>query len=289
MVPIQPTSEQLKAWTNSYVPKNDFFFINHSDLVLFSSFLSDILAVPREEFLQHSAYTSVEYSSSLEYWQIKKEADLILIAPFTWYEQLSSDQQKKLLQLQSFYNRGLIIPLAYFQAHAVPPEAIVSDHVVVTSSFWRQLPQNLKEQVLVRYAKDWDEWSACPVNEYVPDSLTKIANTFPNKSVSNCLSTVLFALSKNEWFLHQWVHQETFLHYLLCNNYQELEDEILPGDVLIFKNNADVVVHGTYCVEENLFFNKHGQTLFNPWKLVTKASLNSEWGHLRECLYRKQN
>ncbi len=250
--------------------------------------LATVLTIPSQEFFQHPSYSSVEYASSFEYWQIKKEADLILVAPPAWFNHLQPTQQKQLLQLQVIYNRGLIIPLPYFHQHPLPDEAIVAHQVVLTASLWEQLPQDLKEQVLTQYAQDWDSWSASSVTELVPTHLRTFANTFPAKSGANCLAAVLFALSKEEWLVHEWVHTDTFKSYLHNNQFCIHNGNVKSGDVLVYLDDQDNIQHATYCITENLFFNKNGQTLFHPWKLVTKSDLTNNWGKMNRTLYRKQ-
>ncbi|WP_339212609.1 NlpC/P60 family protein [Solibacillus sp. FSL W8-0372] len=71
-------------------------------------------------------------------------------------------------------------------------------------------------------------------------------------------------------------------------HYEELLDEELQqGDVIIWKDDNDIIQHAAYYIGEGLYFNKHGQTMFNPWKILSEADLYKEWEHLRRMNYRQ--
>lgn len=40
---------------------------------------------------------------------------------------------------------------------------------------------------------------------------------------------------------------------------------------------------------EQLYFNKDEQTMFNPWKILSKEQLYKEWEHLTIVKYRQCN
>ncbi|MBD8038453.1 C40 family peptidase [Solibacillus sp. A46] len=71
-------------------------------------------------------------------------------------------------------------------------------------------------------------------------------------------------------------------------HYEELLDEELQqGDVIIWKDDNDIIQHAAYYIGEGLYFNKHGQTMFNPWKILSEADLYNEWEHLSRMNYRQ--
>lgn len=79
-----------------------------------------------------------------------------------------------------------------------------------------------------------------------------------------------------------------FIEKLTQYNYQLVDsDELSPRDVLVWQDEKDVIQHAAFHIEQNLFFNKHGQTYFNPWKLLTKNQLDKEWGALKQVKYRQ--
>lgn len=49
-----------------------------------------------------------------------------------------------------------------------------------------------------------------------------------------------------------------------------------------------VIKHASYHIGNNLFFNKNGQTFFNPWKVTHLDQLNKEWNQYKMIVYRKK-
>ncbi|MEG0386348.1 MAG: hypothetical protein RR642_16530, partial [Solibacillus sp.] len=55
-------------------------------------------------------------------------------------------------------------------------------------------------------------------------------------------------------------------------------ENLQEGDVLVWIDVTDIIQHAAYHIGQNLFFNKHGQTIFDPWKLLKKEHLYNKWG-----------
>ena len=58
-------------------------------------------------------------------------------------------------------------------------------------------------------------------------------------------------------------------------------------DVVAWVNEEEVIQHAAYCIDGQLFFNKNGQTFFNPWKIVHYDELKKEWEKYTPRVYRK--
>ncbi|MFD2444019.1 hypothetical protein ACFSO7_08470 [Bacillus sp. CGMCC 1.16607] len=72
--------------------------------------------------------------------------------------------------------------------------------------------------------------------------------------------------------------------------YEEFQDEGLhQGDIVTWKDENATIQHAAYSIGDELYFNKHGQTMFNPWKILSKEQLDKEWGHLTIVKYRQCN
>jgi hypothetical protein len=71
-------------------------------------------------------------------------------------------------------------------------------------------------------------------------------------------------------------------------NFSLVDDEIKKGDVITWVNNEGVIQHASYHIDDNLFFNKNGQTFFNPWKITHLNELNEEWCQYKMKVYRKK-
>jgi len=99
----------------------------------------------------------------------------------------------------------------------------------------------------------------------------------------------LFAISKGKqkWFIYEWIHQNTFLEKLNQYHYEEFLEELHQGNIVIWKDENSIIQHAAYYIGEELYFNKHGQTMFNPWKILSKEQLYKEWEHLTLVKYRQ--
>lgn len=56
---------------------------------------------------------------------------------------------------------------------------------------------------------------------------------------------------------------------------------------LTFWSDQGQLVHASYCVREELFFNKHGQVRFNLWKLIDHGEVMEHWGAYRLQIERR--
>ena len=68
-----------------------------------------------------------------------------------------------------------------------------------------------------------------------------------------------------------------------------LGEALHQGDIVIWKDENDIIQHAAYYIGEGLYFNKHGQTMFNPGKIISKEVLYKEWEHLTLVNYRQCN
>lgn len=232
--------------------------------------------------------------NSYLYWNISQEADFVIVAPSNWITNLPEPKKKELFSIQVKLGRGLIFPITLFSAIlSIPNEYIVAKdkekYVVIQHDMWNNLHHQIKENAIKDYAQLWDQWTCYEVPEQTPLHIKSYANTFTTTSGSNCLAATLFAITGQEWMIHEWVHPETFVNGLKRANYSFINDENLSnGDVVAWVNEDDVVQHAAYHIENHLFFNKNGQTFFNPWKVVHLDELKAEWNKYEIKVYRKR-
>ena len=296
IVQIEPTSEQVDKWIEKYVSNNDLFFIGEEDLITFGEYLSEVLVIPKDEFFNHSSYLQIQLANSYEYWQLSKNVQYIIVAQGEWIESIPSEDKKILLRLQAYMGRGLILSLSSFSnPNEIPLDYIVEyngEHrVILQNEMWSKLSYSNKVQAIKTYALEWDNWECSDVPSNTPIHLKDYANSFSTNAGANCLAATLYAISAkpghNEWIIHEWVHQKTFLLGLHQANYVIANDELQEGDVVTWMNQEKVIQHAAYHIGNNLFFNKNGQTFFNPWKIIHWDLLNDEWNKYSICVYRK--
>lgn len=293
LISIEPSKEQIDNWIKRYVPKKDLYFLKKKDLFTFKKYLNNVLIIPEEEFFKHSSYKQIQLVNSFEYWKISKDVQFILVADSNWFSKLPVKKKKELNAIQVKMDRGLILPLSLSSInYSIPKENIadVNDqlYLVLQSNLWGKFPYEVKVDLIKQLALKWDNWTCYEITEHTPHHLKKHANTFPSESGSNCLSSTLFAISKEEWIIDEWVHPKTFLHGLKNAQYFVTnKGEINTGDVVTWENQEGIIQHASYHIGNNLFFNKDGQTFFNPWKIVSWTELESEWNEYRFKIYRR--
>ncbi|MEC1177819.1 hypothetical protein P9B03_04930 [Metasolibacillus meyeri] len=287
---IKPTIDIVASWIKSYVPQKDLFFLSADDLERKLD-LSSVLVMPKDEFFEHSVYQQPDYVNSYEYWNIKN-AQYVIVAESTWIEQLDAEERRFILAAQQKHERGLVAPASFIQNIAqIPSDYIQNEHVILQSHMWEQLDWACKEQLLITMVYEWWDNGECEeAPNALPVFLKPYANKFCAQQGANCLAAVLYGISegKQPWFIGEWVHQKTFIEKLRQYKYRLTDvDDLRSGDVAIWNDENGVIQHAAYYIGQNLFFNKHGQTIFNPWKLLTKETLYKEWANLKVAVYRQ--
>lgn len=295
-VQIQPLQEQMDAWIKNFVPEKDLFFLEEPDLLSFRSDLQSTLVMPRDEFFNHSSYNGIQWVNSYMYWNISKDAQFVLVAQPDWITSLAMSKKEKLFNIQQKLGRGLIGPLSFLsEITAFPKEYIfnVNDEqfVSIQKSMWMKLPTAYQEEIMITYAQQYDEWTAMAHPAKMPVHLKKYANTFSMEPGANCLAATLYAISadpeKDEWKVHEWIHDGTFAEGLKNAGFSPTDEKFQKGDVVAWVNESEIIQHAAYCIEDQLFFNKNGQTFFNPWKIVHWDELKEEWKRYTPRIYRK--
>lgn len=279
--------QQLAVWIQTFVPELDLFFLEDSDLAIYKTDLAAVLVVPREEFMAHPLYRRLELANSYQYWNIAEQLSHVIVAQPEWIERMPPEKKSRLLKSQAESGRGLLFPAALLPG--VPADSIVeldgADVVVLQSSYWQRLALPVKERFLAAYALEWDTADCHPFPKSAPLHLQGFANRYSAAHGSNCLSATLFAISGQAWIAHEWVHPETFLQGLRQYGYKPYEKEAENGDVVIWANAEGTVQHASYCLGDGLYFNKNGQTFFNPWKVIDRVELDREWAHFDHTVY----
>lgn len=188
--------------------------------------------------------------------------------------------------------RGLVVPVKFIENIDLIPSAYIQEgNIIIQSLMWERLEDSFKEKLLIKIVREWwDNGECIAPPRSLPDFLKPYANTFSHHQGSNCLAAVLYAITegKQSWFIHEWIHQGTFIEKLKQFNYIEHNgSDTRSNDIVVWKDENSTIQHAAYHIEDNLYFNKQGQTMFNPWKIISKEHLYKEWNHLDSMIYRK--
>lgn len=290
---IQPSNDQIKKWVEKYVPVKDLFFVKEEHVPLFEEEILQALLIPKEEFFNHASYKQIQLANSYEYWNLSKEVKFVIVAHANWITKIAPAKKEKLLQIQVKMNRGLIFPLSYFPGESLPlkencVKTSEDESVVLYADLWEKISFSAKAQLLKKYAQQWDGWVSEEAPVHLPTIIKKYANTFSIEAGSNCLSATLFAISQQEWMIHEWVHPQTFIEKLRRTHYLIKTEVLIEGDLAVWETDEGQVQHASFHVGNELFFNKNGQTFFNPWKIINFDELQAEWRQYSLKIYRQK-
>ncbi|MYL44280.1 hypothetical protein GLV94_01345 [Virgibacillus halodenitrificans] len=287
---IKPTNENLKAWKEIYVPEKDLFFLTKENLKSKID-VSDVLLMPADEFFNHNTFKQINYVNSYLYWNIK-DIDYVIIAEKNWIENISSEEKKVIFNSQIQCGRGLVVPATFVnELEKIPSNYIVNQNIIIQRAMWELLDDAVKEQLLNRIVYEWWDNGNCEVPPNSMFSFLKpFANTFSNQQGANCLAAALFAISngKQNWFIYEWIHQKTFIEALNRYNYEVFSGDVIQDDdVVVWQDKNGIIQHAAYHIGDSLYFNKDGQTIFNPWKILNEEQLFKDWEHLTPIKYRR--
>ncbi|ASE35340.1 MULTISPECIES: hypothetical protein [Mammaliicoccus] len=260
---IYPTEQILKHWSENYYNNFDLFFVNDIPFEI-----EDIVITHKDAFKTTSSF-NIDTNNLYEFWNLGVY-NYVIKASKGWFENLNEDSKTYILQEQERVNNPLFI-----------------EGNLITSQKWSQLTTNKQRQFFKnRIDRYYDNHVKHLSTLQLPNHLSSIVSTFPKHQGSNCLSTVLYAITRDRNILQQWIKADAFLTNLKSLNYELFSEGNQNGDVIVYlKNNA--VVHAAYQIDDGLFINKNGQTIFNPYKIATKSELDNEWGNYQEHYYRK--
>jgi hypothetical protein len=292
---MKPESGAIKRWIGAFIPERDLFFLTEKDLGDFKEYLDHVLVIPKEEFSANATYNGIQWQNSYTYWNLSNEVEFVIVAPPDWVGRLPEVKRKQLFHRQKEVGSGLV----YEISHDRIDDSIPADHlmesggeqfIVLQKVMWEELSYDVKRDLISEFAQQWEEWTCYEYSLESRPHLQKYANVFPSSGGGNCLAATLFAVTREEWIINEWVHQKTFSLGLKRAHYRQVENgEIRDGDVVTWENESGIIQHASFCVGDDKFFNKSGQTFFNAWKIVDWTDLQEMWKSYRVKVLRKDN
>lgn len=227
-IEIKPDEEMLKHWVDTLIPPYDVFFfqeLSNIDVI-------DKNLITTKKYIQN--FSDISYINAYEHWNVKNNSKFVYV-----------DYKNNLLSNEN--NRNYI----YKQQIKCCRGLILQDNTIITNWLFNTLTYNDKKNLTIKYAKEIDDWYGY-INEKIPSHIKKIANKFVKVDGCNCLATTIYAVSKNNDILLQWMTENEFLIKLKELNYQKVEGTYRNNDVVVFKNKSKII-HAVIVLMKNCF------------------------------------
>ncbi|MBS3678979.1 hypothetical protein KGF86_02025 [Ornithinibacillus massiliensis] len=315
MKTIQISTDILNIWDEKLLPNFDLLFFSKDSESLIPPLGPDILVFTPKDFFQDSSINTIDVINSYQLWGIKKELiSYVCVVHPTVLPRLEKETLTEILTIQRHLSSGLAI-----ERSTVSQLVEASQHTEINQlmdrytfeedskqwfsmhrSLWNHFDQETKYAFLSYFAQQFiddvsiDDNKLARLRELYPH-LAPYFNSFATVNGANCLAATLAGISEQgaetDWIISQWVFESTLLFALKTKKYSKqpfIERELQPQDVLLWRDHHNHVIHACYHLEDGYFFNKHGQTLFNPWQINTMDNLYKTWGREGMELYRKQ-
>jgi hypothetical protein len=270
------SSEILEQWKARILPEVDWFFFTNDECFPYGEM--DMLV---------KSNLSLDIRTSYLTWSLPEGVFVKKMHPGE-FEELSYEARQRIAEIQWELGRGLVFDHEemeeWFGEH-VPPlyKGAGKKLVLFTNDFWRSLEEHQREGFLRAYSRMWvDEqpsWKEAPSSfkhfmqrEY--PHLIPYLDVFPDRNGANCLAAVAFAIDASSDLYH-WMQAEELDHLMAG---REEVGNITGKEVLVWRDSEGSIIHACYVLNKKFVFNKHGQTMFNPWQLLTVEQVMGSWG-----------
>ncbi|WP_137790349.1 hypothetical protein [Bacillus sp. E(2018)] len=291
------SQETLDKWSRIFVPKRDIFYFKSKPDHLPSHKITEI---------NRTAFT-LDVRTSFLTWSIDQKAEYISVMSNEELRALPTLERDKLISEQKSLNRGLVFTEnelkdlmknlnsleVDYHLKVLKRDASFQDIVILQKCNWDQLSKDAQHAILINYDAEWIGENA--LDQVIRENyqtqypeLYPYMDSFPEENGPNCLAAVASAIRSSTDEIRCWMQVETFINQLEENHYHHIEtSSIQAGDVLIWFNHQDQVVHAAYLLSKEHAFNKHGQTMFNPWQVIRISDLKKAWANFTYKIYRK--
>jgi hypothetical protein len=284
--------DTLHKWNHIFVPDIDLlYFIDKPNFV----------PVCKIEEVNPNVLTLDNRTSFLT-WSVSKQATYVSQISNEQFQKLPPQTQKFIWNEQKRLNRGMVFTIDEFldlvkgeDRNEVDRSLEIlgadSELVAIQGNSWRKLSDQIRIRILFNYAAYWVEEHALP-NEVIEPFmqefpvLSPFMNSFPEANGPNCLAAAAAAATNSTVYMNQWMQTEFFMKLLKKNHYHEVDERSRQSDVIVWFHNKQPV-HAAYMLNDDFAFNKHGQTIFNPWQIIRKEELLKAWDTYEYKIYRK--
>ncbi|MET3729546.1 hypothetical protein ABID52_003127 [Fictibacillus halophilus] len=289
--------ETLEKWSEIFVPDRDLFYFKSKP---------DNFPSHKITKMNQTVFT-LDIRTSFLTWSIDQKAEYISVMSNEEFHALPTLERDHIIAEQKALNRGLVFTEDELKDLMKNLNSLeVDDHlkilkrgasfqnlVILQKCNWDQLSKDAQHAILMNYADEWIGEHA--LNQEIRENyqthypeLYPYMDTFPEENGPNCLAAVASAVRSSTDDIKCWMQIGPFLNLLEENHYHLNEtSSVQSRDVLIWFNHQNQAVHAAYLLSEEHAFNKHGQTMFNPWQVIQISELKKAWANFTCKIYRK--
>lgn len=284
------TDEVLREWRERLVPAYDLLVFRNQP-----GFLTC------KEFSSETPHTfSLDDKTAFATWAVSKEAKYYTTIDNKEYLKLTEEQKKQIIKEQLELRRGMILSEEEMisllgsrddKTFQILEQSSYTNHdkkVYMIQRFLLELlPLESQTEFLLNYAAMWtnDKALYADLDEVIRNSFNKEYGTlapffdhFSSKNGPNCLAAAAAGFTKDVNLIEEWMHPDRFFELLKQHQYLQHESGLLKErDVLVWKNEHGQAVHAVYLLNSRYCFNKHGQTMFNPWQVLPVEQVMESW------------
>src|SRR5690625_244857 len=307
---ISISPEMLNDWAKKVLPYFDLLFFTDENKSFINHLDSNVLVMSARDFYRDTYFNDFDTLNSYQAWQITNDVSHVCIVHPDNLLTLESDIREKMFRVQKEINSGLVFKWDLIAKQIENSKSLLQlfspyvfeykseKYLMVQYSLWKQLTTELKYGFLMSVAKDFVhdvEIDHKQMEEFVQKypHIAPYFNTFSNLNGANCFASTLAAFSESDvdtdWLITKRVTAESLLYSLKLHNYILKSDsliELLPNDVLLWKDHNNNILHSAYYLGNGYFFNKHGQTFISLWKIIQVNHLLDAWGKYSIHIYR---
>jgi hypothetical protein len=277
--------EILNAWGKCLIPELEWFYFQKKvpGVEMFSMSSLDRSSVP------------LDIRTSYQTWSLSSDTNYYTKMSPQAFMNLPSSLQSEMIRQQWETGRGLVFELEELMELTGKPRhsftgISIGDNkniILLHLQVWESFTEMERHRFLVNYGNlwvnevaQWDKLEKISQNvmkEKYPHLIKRI-DTFPISNGPNCLAAVAAAITRDEVFFNTWMKEEEFLAVMKEANYEPCRSESnTEGDVLIWFNDSDQVIHSCFVLNREFAFNKQGQTMFNPWQIIKIPDIIKTW------------
>ncbi|MBH0169973.1 hypothetical protein [Fictibacillus sp. 18YEL24] len=291
------SQETLEKWSGIFVPDRDFFYFRSKP---------DHFPSHKITEMNQTVFT-LDVRTSFLTWSINNKAEYVCVMFNEEFQALSTLEKEMIITEQKALNRGLVftedelkglmknvnLPDTDNQLEILKQGASFQDIVILQKCNWNQVSKNVQHTILMNYADEWiEEYALEPeIRESYRTRYPELfpyMDTFSEENGPNCLAAVASAIRSSTDDIMCWMQVEHFFHLLEENHYRHIvTSSVQARDVWIWFNEQNQAVHAAYLLSEEHAFNKHGQTMFNPWQVIRINELKKAWANFACKIYRR--